>query len=193
MRAQIKKHTYERTEEDNRFQDREAHFVGAGAGETHMGMSEAPFCVEIYWKNAGPKAHKKHFVLKFIGKMPDPNSRDHALCEPAQAKRIWTSQKVFCCENLQQKCGARDHPELSRPFSSYPKDLLLWTHSLFEAKRLVADQKWMDPMIWTSQMWYTGKWCGELPSELTAEVVGDVSVHGFAGASLHLCLPMQVG
>lgn len=25
------------------------------------------------------------------------------------------------------------------------------------------------------------------------EVVGDVSVHGFAGTSLHLCLPMQVG
>ena len=50
----------------------QGHFVQAGAGETHMGMSQEPVCVEFKRKNAGPQAHKSHFVRKFTGKMPDP-------------------------------------------------------------------------------------------------------------------------
>ena len=30
--------------------------------------------------------HESHFVLQFTGKMPDPDSGDGALCEPAQSK-----------------------------------------------------------------------------------------------------------
>ena len=40
-------------EEEDRSQDREAHLVRASAGETHMDMSEEPFCVEIYRELAG--------------------------------------------------------------------------------------------------------------------------------------------
>ena len=93
MRAHIQEHTYESTGEENRFQSREVHFVQACAGETHMGMLQEPFCVNIYKKNAGPQAHKSHFVWKFTGKMPDRYSGDIVLCELAQAKRTWTVQE----------------------------------------------------------------------------------------------------
>ena len=37
--------------------------------------------------------HKSHFVWKFTGKMPDSDSGDIVLCEPAQSKRTWTFEK----------------------------------------------------------------------------------------------------
>ena len=40
-------------EEENGSQDRETHFVRAGAVEMHMDISQEPFCVEIYRENAG--------------------------------------------------------------------------------------------------------------------------------------------
>ena len=67
----------------------------ACASETHMGMSQEPLCVEIKRKNAGPQAHKNHFVWKFKGKKPDPKPGEHVLHEPAQSKRIWTFASKF--------------------------------------------------------------------------------------------------
>ena len=43
----------EDVEEEDRSQDQEAHFVRACAVEMHMAISQEPFCVEIYRKNAG--------------------------------------------------------------------------------------------------------------------------------------------
>ena len=43
-----------------------------------------------------------------------------------------------------------EHPDLTRPLS-YHRNPLAWTCSLFGGKRLIASQKWMDPMIRTSQ------------------------------------------
>ena len=40
----------EGVEEENRSGDQEAHFVRARAVETHMEMSQEPFCMEIYRK-----------------------------------------------------------------------------------------------------------------------------------------------
>jgi len=62
----------------------------------------------------------------------------------------------FLCENLQQEFMREfmdwmEHPDLTRPFISYPKNPLAWTRSLFGGKRPIANQKWMDPMIRTSQ------------------------------------------
>ena len=37
--------------------------------------------------------HKSHFVWKFIGKMPDPNSGVQVLCELAQSTSTWTFHK----------------------------------------------------------------------------------------------------
>ena len=55
-------------EEEDRSQDREAHFVGACAIKIDTDMSEGAFCVEIR------------------GKMPDANSAASILCELAQKK-----------------------------------------------------------------------------------------------------------
>ena len=38
------------------------HFVRACAVETHMDISEEPFCVEFYRKNDGPQSRARHFV-----------------------------------------------------------------------------------------------------------------------------------
>ena len=43
--------------------------------------------MNIYKKNAGPQAHKSHFVRKSTGKMPDQYSGDSVLCEPARSER----------------------------------------------------------------------------------------------------------
>ena len=51
-----------------RSQEREPHVVRAGGGEIHMDMSEEPFCVEIYKKNAVHSFRGPHFVWKFTGK-----------------------------------------------------------------------------------------------------------------------------
>ena len=40
-------------EEEGRSQDREAHFVRACAIEVHTGISQEPFCMEIYRENSG--------------------------------------------------------------------------------------------------------------------------------------------
>ena len=49
-------------EEENRSQDREAHFVRACAVEMHMDRSQEPFCMEIYRKNARPQSRDTRFV-----------------------------------------------------------------------------------------------------------------------------------
>ena len=54
MRADSGKHTYESTGEGNRSQDWETDFLPACAVETHMEMSQEPFCVEIYRKMSDP-------------------------------------------------------------------------------------------------------------------------------------------
>ena len=44
----------------------EAHVVRAFPGESHMGMSKEPFCIDIYRKNAGPNsgAHVLYWNLQ---------------------------------------------------------------------------------------------------------------------------------
>ena len=37
--------------------------------------------------------YKSHFVWKFVGKMPGPNSAASIWCELAQSKRTWTFHK----------------------------------------------------------------------------------------------------
>ena len=57
-REDIEEDTYESTQmraqrsTHMRSQEREPHVVRAGGGESHMDMSEEPFCMEIYRKNA---------------------------------------------------------------------------------------------------------------------------------------------
>ena len=75
--------------EEDQSQDRKAHFVRACAVEMHMDKVRRPFCMEIYRKyDRGhlrdivlcelPRStctwtcHKRHFVRKLAGKMPDP-------------------------------------------------------------------------------------------------------------------------
>ena len=48
------------------------HFARARAIQTHVDISQEPFCMEI------------------SGKMPNPPPGDIVLCEPAQSKRTWT-------------------------------------------------------------------------------------------------------
>ena len=94
-RADIGEHTHESTHmraqrgTHMRSQEREAHFVRAGAGKIHMDMSEEPFCIEMYKK------------------MPNPNPRTPILCEPAQSKRTWTfhnvSQETLFFSHLQEE------------------------------------------------------------------------------------------
>ena len=93
MRAHRGEHTYESTEDESGSQGQEAHCVQACAVETHMDMSQKPFCVEIYRTNAGPEARKRHFVCKFTRKVPDPEPAARVLCEPAQSKHTWTFHK----------------------------------------------------------------------------------------------------
>ena len=105
VRAQ-EEHTYERTHmmREHRKADR-----GACAAETHTDRSQEPMCVEIYRENAGPQAQKSHFVWKFTGKMPDPNSGNSILCAPAKSKRTWTSPRSHY-GNLQENAApASDH------------------------------------------------------------------------------------
>ena len=75
----------------------------ACAIEMHFNMSQEPLCTEIYRKNAAAQnqprmqthtlckpvqskctatCHKSHFVRKFTGKMPQPKTTAHTLCEP---------------------------------------------------------------------------------------------------------------
>ena len=55
--------------------DRARHFVRACAVETHMDISQRPFCMDIYRK------------------MVDPHPGHGILCEPAQSKCTWTFRK----------------------------------------------------------------------------------------------------
>ena len=106
-----------------------------------MDMSEEPFCVEISRKKgtgtghrnhfmasgdhvfdgSGGTCYKSHFVWKFKGKVPDPDSRDSILCGNLQEKWTWrrhkshfvwtftgkmreaTFQARILCGNLQEK------------------------------------------------------------------------------------------
>ena len=62
-------------EEEDRPQDREAHFVRT-------------YAIEMHWT-----CHNRHFVQKFTGKMPDANPRVSILCKPAQSKCTWACHK----------------------------------------------------------------------------------------------------
>ena len=70
--AHIWEHTYESTHvrAERRKADPktgEAHLVRACAAETHMAISQKPFCEEIYTKNAGPASdHHHHHHLNWI-------------------------------------------------------------------------------------------------------------------------------
>ena len=94
MRAHIwehrGEHTYESTEEANRFQDREAHFVRA----------QEPVSVEIHRKNAGPQAH----VWKFTGKccIPFPGTAFRASLRNRNAHGHF--KKAILCDKFQEKC-----------------------------------------------------------------------------------------
>ena len=48
--------------EEDRSQDRKAHFVQACAVEMHMDISQEPFCVEIYTKSSGRQSRDTRFV-----------------------------------------------------------------------------------------------------------------------------------
>ena len=62
-------------------------------------MSQEPFCVETYKKNAGPQAHKSHFVWTLTGKVPDPDPRAHVLYWNLQEKtHMDISEDAFCVE-----------------------------------------------------------------------------------------------
>jgi len=73
-------------EEEDRSQDREAHFVRACTVEMHTDMSEE---------------------RKFTGKMPGASPAASVLCEPAQSKCTWTVTRGILCGNLQGKCRTR--------------------------------------------------------------------------------------
>ena len=73
-------------------------------------ISQEPFCLEIYKKNAGPQSRDTRFVracavethmdtshepfcVEIYKKMPDADSAASILCEPAQSKCTWTCHK----------------------------------------------------------------------------------------------------
>ena len=62
-------------EEEGRSQDQGPHFVRACAGE----------CTSTF--------HKSHFRQKFTGKVPEPRTQAHILCQPAQSKCTSTFHK----------------------------------------------------------------------------------------------------
>ena len=87
MRAHLWEHTYESREEHKYEVPRAGTTLGGSRSrrnphghvrrailcgilqeKTHMDMSQEPFCVEIYRKNAAPAFPGAHFVWKFIGK-----------------------------------------------------------------------------------------------------------------------------
>ena len=89
--------------------------------------SPKPFCVEIDKKNPGTTFrdgilrepaqskrtwtfHKSHFVWKFAGKRPDPNSGTYVSRAPAQSKRTWTSQMSHFVWKFTGKCRTRIRP-----------------------------------------------------------------------------------
>ena len=69
----------EGVEEENRSRDQEAHFVRARAVETHMEMSQEPFCMEIYRKNAGPQSRGQRFVRASAVEMHTDMSQEPCL------------------------------------------------------------------------------------------------------------------
>ena len=75
-----------------RSQEREPHFVRAGAVEIHMDMSEEPFCVETYKKNAGPQSRDTRFVRACAVETHMDTSQE-------------ISQEPFCME-IHRKSGA---------------------------------------------------------------------------------------
>ena len=111
-----------------RSQEREPHFVRAGAVEIHMDMSEEPFCMDSYRKSAGPQFRTQHFVWKFTGKkrtwtchksdfvwtfteqMPHTLSGARILCGNLQEKTRMDMSRVtraILCGNLKAKCRTR--------------------------------------------------------------------------------------
>ena len=90
--------------------------------ERHMDMSQEPFCVDMYTKNAEPKARKRQFVRKMTGKMPDPKRARGILCRNLQEKcRTQIPRPAFYASlrsrnahghitkagNLEEKCRTR--------------------------------------------------------------------------------------
>ena len=91
--------------EEDRSQDREAHFVRACAGDMRVEISKEPLRMDISRKNgrghlvvlcelAQSKRtsifHKNHSAWKFTGKMATDTSTDIVLCERVQSKWAWT-------------------------------------------------------------------------------------------------------
>ena len=96
-------------------------FMRACAVKMHMDISQEPFCVEIYRKNAGPQSgdivlcepaqskctwtfHKSHFVWKFTGKMPDPNPGTSFCASLRSQNAHGHFTRAILCGNLQEKC-----------------------------------------------------------------------------------------
>ena len=92
-----------------RSQELETHVVRAGGCEIHIDMSEEPFCVEIYRKNAAPVFRGPPFVWKFTGK----NAHGHVT-------------RAILYGNSQEKCRPRCCPSRSNtgPLSNRFHNLL---------------------------------------------------------------------
>ena len=75
-------------EEENRSQDREAHFMRACAGEMHMDISQESFRVEVDIERKHAGRNSGHGILR----------------EPAQSKRAWTFHKSHFLRKFTGKC-----------------------------------------------------------------------------------------
>ena len=111
----------EDVEEKDRSQDQEAHCVRACAVETHMDISQEPFCVEIYRKNAGPQFRDKHFARACAVEM-----------------HMDISQEPFCVEIYRENAG-RKH----RALFVTVRTPAVWPHCLGKnVKKRFQDGSW---------------------------------------------------
>ena len=147
-------------EEENQSQGRKAHFVRACAIETHMDISQDPFCVGIYRKNAGPQARDTRFVracaiethmdisqepfcVEIYRKNAGPQARGTRFLRACAVEtHMDISQEPFCVEiyrknapragyDLDQTPGLNPHRK--NPFS---------VATLFGGKKAKNKQKW---------------------------------------------------
>ena len=124
MREHILEHAEESTEEESRCQNREAHFAQACAVETCMDMSQEPFCVKIYRKNAGPSLQevfcgnlqeqyrspipREPFCVEIYRESVGPGFRARHFVWKCTGKNAHGDvTRAILCNNLPEKCRTR--------------------------------------------------------------------------------------
>ena len=89
-------------EEEDRSQDREAHFVGACAIEMHLRVAQEPFCMEIYMRT---DISQEPFCRKVTGKMAADLRGQHFVRACEVDMHMNMSQEAFRAEIYRENAG----------------------------------------------------------------------------------------